>query len=171
MIDYQKIYDEHKYYGVAMLDRCPSFRLLPRYHDFITFPLIDVGCGRGELIQFLNRIGSYIADGIDIIDIDNGMQVGDITKPFNCEIYKTALCIDVVEHLTDEQLKGLFDNLVKIPRLVITAHNGPSIEDGIELHINKKSFCDWEKVIKKHGFKIVRDVKIYNYQRLYCCEM
>ena len=44
------------------------------------------------------------ADGIDQIDLDNGMLVGSIIEPLDLSKYLTSACIDVFEHLYDDEL-------------------------------------------------------------------
>ena len=77
---YQSIYDENPWYGNAEEDRCPGVRLLPEYQDWLVGPVIDLGCGRGHVVEALIEAGLE-AEGIDQIVCNPKMRVGDITKP------------------------------------------------------------------------------------------
>ena len=117
----------------------------------------------------LKDIG-YDSKGFDFIRPGNMFCAqADITEPVDA-YGSTALCIDVFEHIKDVPLIGLMDNMKKCKTQIISIHNGPSTEGGgVELHINKKSFDAWERMLNKH-FKIKKKIKIHLVQMLYICE-
>ncbi len=163
---YQKIYDENPWYGDADQGRCPGVRLLPHYQDWLLAPVMDLGCGRGQTVTAMRQLGLQ-ASGIDQIRSNPEMQVGDITQPIeNLDRFASAVCIDCIEHLYDDQVKGLFENLKKVKRQAFSIHNGESTGTGQELHVNRKSFDDWHELISEH-FEIVRVIPITNEQMLY----
>lgn len=163
---YQKIYDENEWYGDADHDRCPGVRLLPKYQEWLLSPVMDLGCGRGQTVERLREQGIE-ADGIDQITSHPGMQVGDITKPIpGMEKYRSAVCVDCIEHLYEEQVIGLFANMKKVERQAFSIHNGESAETGQELHVNRRSFIEWGALIREH-FDIAAAIKIHDQQMLY----
>jgi hypothetical protein len=98
------------------------------------------------------------------------MRVGDITQPVtDIDQFKSVICIDCIEHLYDEQVLGLFENMKRIERQAFSVHNGESTGTGIELHINRKSFADWDTLIRQH-FDIAAVIKIHDEQMLYLTE-
>ena len=163
---YQEIYEQHDWYGNAHQDRCPGVRLIPEYQEWIQSPVLDLGCGRGHTVEKLRELG-FDADGIDQISIHPGMQVGNITKPLDdMERYNSVACIDCIEHLYEEQVLGLFENMKRVERQAFSIHNGPSDDTGQELHVNRMDFIDWYSLISQH-FDIGAAIKIHDEQMLY----
>jgi len=148
---YQMLYeDPARNYGVAAKNRCPGVRSFPLYSNYLESPVIDLGCGSGDTVARIREAG-YDADGIDQIELNNGMKSGDATK-FDCSGYGTALCIDVFEHLEPEELTSLLENMAKANRQIIQIHCGPSTEKGYsqELHINIKTPEEWDELLSKY---------------------
>lgn len=163
---YQEIYEQHEWYGNAHEDRCPGVRLIPEYQEWIQSPVLDLGCGRGHTVEKLRELG-FEANGIDQIAVHPDMQVGDITKPLeDMGRYKSVACIDCIEHLYEEQVLGLFENMKQVERQAFSIHNGPSDDTGQELHVNRMDFIDWYRLISQH-FDIGAAIKIHDEQMLY----
>lgn len=163
---YQKIYDENPWYGDAEQGRCPGVRLLPHYEEWLLEPVLDLGCGRGQTVEHLQASGMQ-AEGIDQIQNNPAMRVGDITKPIaDISQFQSVVCVDCIEHLVDEQVIGLFENMKSVKRQAFSIHNGESTGTGQELHVNRKSFQDWAVLIRKH-FDIAAAIEISHEQMLY----
>ena len=163
---YQKIYDDNPWYGDAEEGRCPGVRLLPQYQDWLIGPVIDLGCGRGHTVERLRDLG-FEAEGIDQISKHPEMMVGDITKPIeNLDRFRSAVCVDCIEHLYDEQVQGLFANMKQVERQAFSIHNGESTGTGQELHVNRRPFDQWRTVIEEH-FVIEKEIALHNQQMLY----
>ena len=163
---YQKIYDDNPWYGDASEGRCPGVRLLPQYRDWLVGPVIDLGCGRGHAVEKLREEG-FAAEGIDQIRKHPEMMVGDITKPIeDLQRFKSAVCIDCIEHLYDDQVQGLFANMKQVERQAFSIHNGESTGTGQELHVNRRSFENWRTIIEAH-FVIEKEIRLHDNQVLY----
>jgi len=163
---YQKIYDDNPWYGDASEGRCPGVRLLPQYQDWLVGPVIDLGCGRGHAVERLRELG-FEASGIDQIKMNPDMMVGDITKPIeNLGRFKTAVCVDCIEHLYDDQVQGLFSNMKQVQRQAFSIHNGESTGTGQELHVNRRPFEQWRTIIEEH-FVIEQAIALHGKQMLY----
>ena len=163
---YQSIYDENPWYGNAEEDRCPGVRLLPEYQDWLVGPVIDLGCGRGHVVEALIEAG-FEAEGIDQIVCNPKMRVGDITSPIaDIKNFKSSICVDCIEHLYEEQVTGLFQNMQQTQRQAFSIHNGESTGTGQELHVNRKDFIDWTKIIREY-FEIASAIQIHENQVLY----
>jgi len=166
---YQKLYeDESLNYGRADKNRCPGVRSFPFYEKYLESPVIDLGCGRGDTVRRIKEAG-YEAQGVDQIDLSNGMLVGDATT-FDCSNQGTALCIDVLEHLDDDELHEILTNMSKAKRQIVQVHTGSSKEPGHpeELHINQKSESAWDEIIRKH-FQFQHKFKPSQARILYFC--
>lgn len=163
---FQKVYEEQDWYGNASAGRCPAMRLFPLYEKYIDGVVLDVGCGRGDVVKLLRSKG-FKADGIDQINLDNGMIVGSILEPFEDHKYDTMICIDVIEHIEKEYEDILFENLSKSKTQIFSIHNGPAIhKSGQDIHVNKRSFPDWAEKIKEF-FVIKNTIQIHPQQVLY----
>ena len=163
---YQQIYDGNPWYGDAGEGRCPGVRLMPKYQDWLIGPVIDLGCGRGHTVERLREIG-FEAEGIDQITKHPGMMVGDITKPIDKILrFKSAVCVDCIEHLYDDQVEGLFANMKQVQRQAFSIHNGESTGTGQELHVNRRHFDQWRAIIEKH-FAIEKEIALHDKQMLY----
>ena len=163
---YQQIYDENPWYGDAEEGRCPGVRLLPEYQEWLLEPVLDLGCGRGQTVEHLISQGMR-AEGIDQIRKNPRMRVGDITRPIaDMQNFNSVICIDCIEHLYEEQVLGLFENMKQVKRQAFSIHNGESTGTGQELHVNRRSFQDWALLIRKH-FEIAAAIEVHKEQMLY----
>lgn len=107
-----------------------------------------VGCGNGEGVEYLRKTNDTV-DGIDWVDLNNGMMVKDITEELDIEKYDTAICLDVLEHLQPGQESWVLKNLAKCKRQIISVATLPSAwrPRGMELHTNRKPMEAWDKTI------------------------
>ena len=65
---YQRIYEQHDWYGDAEQGRCPGVRLLPLYQSWLEGSVVDLGCGRGHTVQAIREL-DFRCDGIDQVKI------------------------------------------------------------------------------------------------------
>lgn len=163
---YQEIYDKEGWYGNASIDRCPGMRLLPKYKDYISGKVVELGCGRGSVTEYLQNNG-FECEGYDQVKVNPNMNVADITDTSLTISGDTVICIDVIEHILDEQLEGLYENFKKFNKQIFSIHNGPSPHNGVELHINIKPFEEWDKIIEEKGLQIEKKITIHKEQVLY----
>lgn len=171
---YQELYDRKDiHYGDHDHDRCPAMRYWPLYSKYVRYPLIDVGCGRGQIVRELVR-KSAEAYGIDWIkqDTANGhITIGDITKLKDLSKYQTALCIDVLEHLNEKDIVKVLKALKTAKSCVIMIYSGSAKEPGCEeeLHITNKPIEWWDKLMQKHLGTTTQN-RIDEYRKLYIIE-
>lgn len=167
---YQKLYDNSKY-GDHEKNLSPEFRWIELYQKHLISPVISLGCGRGGSVLWLREHG-YWAEGIDQIELNNGMLVGNICEPLKVledGYYRSAICMDVFEHVPDKELEGLCGNLAKVEKQVISIHMGSSPADYFvkgmdeELHINIRTAEDWRSWLRR--WFIIDEEKVIN--RLY----
>jgi hypothetical protein len=181
---WQDIYENLEWAGSAKHDRCPGARVLKKYKEILKWlngPIMDLGCGRGDTVRYMRSL-NIKADGVDQVSIDEGMSVADITKPFDLSGYNSIVCFDVIEHIPEEQIEGLLENMSKVKRQAFTIHNGSScmerkawhgVKDknliGTELHVNRRPFKEWDKILSK-WFSIKSCPKTKPNYRLYLTE-
>ena len=115
--------------------------------------ILDVGCGRGELLTIANKLG-HRSRGIDPVpylsrpNIDTGCAN---QLPYDDLSYDYVVCFDVLEHLIEDDLIPALKEMKRVARLacIVSASEDPSIHDGVDLHISKRPADDWLKLIKK----------------------
>lgn len=170
---YQDLYDNTNY-GKAIKNRCPAVRSIDKYKDWLIDNIIDLGCGSGDTVKKIRGLG-FVADGVDYITYDNDMIVGDITKETDLSEYNSCICVDVFEHIQDKGIKQILKNIQGLKHQVISINNKSSInnssiiESNTELHINIKSFKEWENIISQY-INIKSIIEISSYSRIYLCE-
>lgn len=170
---YQHLYEDRMLnYGSAEHNRCPGVKFYQYYSKDLVSPVFDFGCGRGDTVHFLRKHG-FESVGADQIDLDNDMHVADIIRPMTLQLgSRTALCLDVFEHLLDSDLKGLITNMLLCEKQIISVHNGSAYEIGCkkDLHINKKSFENWELFLTANGLNVTRFHQLGKRRGIFFCQ-
>jgi len=118
---------------------------------------LDVGCGRGEMLDFAKSIGFRNVCGTEIIDglIDDERVVyGEVHKlPFLDNYFDVVSMFDVIEHLIPGDDEAACKELGRIAkhRIILTANNKNSIaeEGGPELHINRRLYTEWDEKFRE----------------------
>lgn len=165
---YQELYSITDY-GKHDKNMCPGARFIPRYKEFLQDPIVDLGCGTGDTVLELRKLG-FTADGYDWVLLQNGMHVADITEPMSLKSYSTALCLDVLEHIEVDKLPAVLENLAQCSRAVVSVHIGSSkFCRRQELHLTQRPFKWWEERFSKH-WKLYRLIPIETYRKLYWLE-
>ncbi len=144
----------HEYYG----DKCARVLASITKH-FIKNDILDCGAGTGALMLELKRRGYTNINGIDLYPKVDFVQQGDITNlKFANASLNTVFFMEVMEHLTDEQiLKTLSESsrvLRKGGHLIITT---PFSEQLLENTI-KCPFC--EQSFHRYGHLRTFDKKV-----------
>ena len=128
-----------------------SIRILWKEYDFKYLPIIlayekdiailELGCGRGFLLEYLNNLGYKNLKGIDISEeqIKISQEKGFDVKVANAIEYleknnskfKMIFALDFVEHFFKEELiplfEAIFNNLDEGGTLIIHTPNGQAI--------------------------------------------
>ena len=125
---------------------------------------LDVGCGDGDIVDFLNQQPGITAKGTEINQkwVDGERIVyGDIHKlPFEDSSFDVVLCVDVLEHVKEplQALAELFRVASNKVILVVTiAENMCYAED--PTHITGWSMDRWKREVNEFGDikKIIAD--------------
>lgn len=80
--------------------------------------ILDVGCGKGQPMKYINRHKKYFTVGVDIFEpyinlckeqqIHNEYILGDVRNlEFKNQSYDVVLCTEVLEHLTQAEISEL----------------------------------------------------------------
>ena len=84
---------------------------------YLVDPIVDVGAGTGAMVALLRRTGHRDAVGIDLCPKTDLVQEGLITDlKFPDGSFMTAICTEVLEHLSTEQLRAGLSETFRVLR-------------------------------------------------------
>lgn len=151
-----------KYVKAYAIDgyRMHGQRLENAQSDIASLPirgsLLDVGCGRGELLAFARERGFDPVQGTetvpDLIDGETVVYAEGHALPFGDKSFDVVICNDVIEHVLPGDDEALCKELLRLARhhILITANNAPSVGHiGEELHINKRPYAEWDRLFRE----------------------
>lgn len=115
--------------------------------------ILDVGCGRGELLKIANKMG-HRATGLDPVPYlkrPNIVTGCAHELPFDDDSFDHVVCFDVLEHLVEDDILPALREMKRVARktCIVSASEDESIYDGVDLHISKRPAAEWLKVVKK----------------------
>ena len=115
---------------------------------------LDVGCGRGEMLTYANKVMKfkyvYGTETVPELYKDDDKEFALVTElPFSDNAFDVVSCFDVLEHLLPEDTEKAFQELSRVAKhsLIVTANNKSSNSLGIELHINRRPYDEWNDLI------------------------
>ncbi len=119
--------------------------------------VMDVGCAKGFLVEALRDRG-VLAYGVDVSkyaisqvreDIRPYCRVGLATEPLNRE-YDLVTCIEVVEHLTDQDGRACIKHLTEKAGAVLFSSSPTDFTE--PTHINVRPILYWARIFRENGF-------------------
>ena len=116
---------------------------------------LDVSCGRGEMLGSAEELGFHPVQGTEIVSslIDGRRvvraEVHDL--PFGDRSFDVASMFDVIEHLVPGDDELACRELARVAKrhILLTANNRPSNSLGMELHINRRPYDEWDALFRK----------------------
>lgn len=123
--------------------------------------VLDVGCAAGYLVGALRKRG-VDAYGIDIssyaiaqvqTEIKKYCAVHDVVEPLPAEFptkYDLVICIEVLEHLYEEQGKKAIANLCHYSDRVLFTSTPDDIDD--QTHVNVQRLEYWGRIFAENSF-------------------
>lgn len=115
--------------------------------------LLDVGCGRGEMLDEAERLG-FNAVGVEAVEyLCDGVQVFPANAsalPFKDGEFEVVTSFDVLEHLLHCDQAQAIAEMRRVARsyLVLAAASYSAIHDGVELHVGRRMPDDWESMFR-----------------------
>ena len=98
--------------------------------------ILDIGCGRGEIVQDCTRLGAYAVgidysqDAVQIAKKNNCryiLRAGATHLPFVNETFDKILLMEVIEHLDDDDIDACLEEMKRVLKnngyLVVTTPN------------------------------------------------
>lgn len=115
--------------------------------------LLDVGCGRGEMVRIANELG-FKSTGVDVVDylLSGPLVYGEAHDlPFEDNAFDVVTSFDAFEHFLPEDTESALREINRVSRkaVVLCIALTPSMNLGETLHINLRSIKEWNKLISK----------------------
>ena len=118
--------------------------------------LLDIGCGKGGIMQIINLNNNFHSIGVDIFDdylnecrsnkTHNELIQCDINHlPFRDNAVEISLCCEVIEHLEQNKALALIKDVERISsqKIIITTPVGFKKEDQLEGNIFQEHVSGW----------------------------
>lgn len=114
--------------------------------------LLDVSCGRGELLTAAAELGFAPVQGTEAVSaLCDGKRVVEAqihSLPFPDAAFDVVICVDVLEHILEpDVVPGLLE-LQRVTRgtLILAAADYPDVWDGINLHPSARPYPAWHEM-------------------------
>lgn len=133
--------------------------------------LLDVGCGRGEIVNLACQFGMYGAGTEIVPTLTNAKNIVEcdstnLSRFFDSRSFDAVTCFDVLEHIpAGDDIKSLLLFAEIANRCVIvTANNKPSHNGDDDLHINIRPYDEWDHLIREclSGFSVYHIKNTYS---------
>lgn len=115
--------------------------------------LLDVGTGRGEALAIATECGFAPVVGTDVVvellQADRVLYAEAHSLPFAPESFDVVTCFDVLEHLLHEDQVPALREMCRVASraVIVTAADYSSLYDGVELHVGRRHYDDWHRLI------------------------
>lgn len=145
----------------------PNYRMGPRRKDQAKLQLgalaqatgalgsyLDVGCGRGEMLDYAREIGFARVEGTEVVPElikRQGVSYAEgWALPFPDRSFEVVSLFDVIEHVLPGDDERICRELARVASraILITASNRPSVHEGVELHINRRPYDQWDRLFR-----------------------
>lgn len=133
--------------------------------------ILDLGCGQGAPLKFINKDRLFYTVGVDIFRpylekgkrerIHDGYVICDVRHlPFKKRSFDIVLCLEVLEHMDKEEGKRLIDSIGEIARRQVIISTPVSarqqhkdlLQDGNPFQIHR---AGWEPAeLRQLGYKV-----------------
>lgn len=117
--------------------------------------LLDVGCGRGEILEFARDEGFDPVVGVDVVPLLDHVVKGSLAGlPFDDDSFDWVTCFDVLEHVLPIDTELALSELKRVAKrgVLLTVNNKSSVNrvTGHELHVNRRPYDEWATLISTH---------------------
>ncbi len=131
--------------------------------------ILDVGCGSGEPMRFINRHNHYFSVGADIFEpylreckrrrIHSQYVLCDVRNlPFKDKSFDIVLCLEVLEHLGREEGKELLKKMEGIAKkqVVLSTPVGNYKQESFDGNPHQEHKHTWNsKEMKALGYRVI----------------
>ncbi len=128
---------------------------------------LDVGCAKGFLVEQLRDLGVE-AYGIDVSeyaisqvreDVRPYCRIGSAAEPFG-ERYDLITCIEVVEHMPEDQAEQVIQNLCRHADEIVFSSTSADYAEPTHFNVQQPEY--WRELFARNGFyPVLRDNPTY----------
>lgn len=114
---------------------------------------LDVGAGRGEMIDLAVTLGFERVQGTEVVPelLKHPLmrQAEAHSLPFKTATWDVVCCFDVLEHLIPDDVEAAIRELFRVARhvVLVSAAEDSHRADGVELHISRRPLADWQALL------------------------
>lgn len=146
---YRAVYAKHDHYRMHDDRRNPVLRAL----FGLSGSLLDVSCGRGELLKAAAEMGFAPVAGTEVVPelIAPPVVYGELHDlPFETADFDVVTCIDVLEHLLPVDVVPALLELQRVTggALLIAVADYPTFWDGNNLHPSARPYDEWDRLFR-----------------------
>jgi SAM-dependent methyltransferase len=145
-----------------------SLNTVWRHIDSSNKTLLDVGCGKGEPAQFINRKSKFFAVGLDAFEpylsqcqkdkIYSAYVQGDVRQlPFADNSFDVVICLEVLEHLEKEDGENLLKELERVAKrqVILSTPVGKYKQDVFDGNPHQEHKHIWNPdEMKEKGYRV-----------------
>lgn len=174
-----------KVYGVAGFEAFKQGNLDPRYRRFLRHlpiggkRILDIGCGRGEIVNYCARAGAKRAVGLDFspeaiqiaAELNRDCPTAELVEMEAADIrfenaFDVIFMLDVVEHIPDAEMQTVYervhaalsrDGMLLVHTPLFSSREERDRSDVIPsvcgMHCNKQTRETLSADLRKHGFR------------------
>lgn len=116
------------------------------------FSLLDVGCGRGEVLKIARTLGFSPVSGTEVVGalLSQDVVYAEAHRlPFSDMAFDVVTCFDVLEHLYPDDTVPALRELHRVSKcaVVLTAAGYSHQFRGVELHVNRRTREQWQSLL------------------------
>jgi 2-polyprenyl-3-methyl-5-hydroxy-6-metoxy-1,4-benzoquinol methylase len=160
---YNNLYSHSNYNDPALTDNDTKWLVIKTLLPSTFNTAVDLGCGRGFYLKKLLELGKS-SIGVEFSESCCKKYLSRL--PHVCESvtsfcntkkeYDLAICIDVLEHIPEDQIDETLKSIKAISKCAIFGiANHSDILDGIEVHLIQENKDWWVSKISEHYRQII----------------
>jgi SAM-dependent methyltransferase len=130
--------------------------------------ILDVGCGKGEPMSFINKDGNFDVTGIDLFQpyleeaerkaVYRRLMIGNaLSLPFENKAFDAVICMELLEHLEERDGIALLGELERVARkqILLTTPIGKYEQHAYDGNRYQEHKFIWTVgALQLHGYKI-----------------
>ena len=157
---YEKIYQVEKHYVMGKWRKRMAESDLTKLAPVESY--LDVSCGRAHLLDYMGskeRTTSKKVMGTEVATLclkrEDVVYAVAWDLPFEDNEFELVSFLDVIEHLVPSDTLQTVDELLRVARktLLVSANNALSMRLNRQLHINIRTYKEWDTIFREAGEK------------------